>query len=60
MSDHRNGMKKQGKDQTPLHGQQKFNDDKGLQKQPGQELGKDQQGGPLKEQTNENRPSERD
>lgn len=58
MSEHHNGYKKQGKAQTTLQGQQKFNDDTRIQKQPGQDLKVDQAGGPLKEQTNENKPSE--
>lgn len=40
MSDHRNGMRKQGKDQTPLHGQQKFNDDKEDQNRTSLDLSK--------------------
>ena len=58
MPDHRNGFKKQGKGQTTLQGQQKFNDDTRIQKQPGQDLDGDQAGGPLKEQTNQNKPPE--
>ena len=60
MSDHRNGMKKQGKAQTPLFDQQKLNDDKRAHKQPGQELGTDKTGGTIKEQANKNLPSDQD
>jgi hypothetical protein len=50
MSDHRNGMKKQGRDQMPLHGQQKFNDDKQDRKRTSQKPGKTQPDVPTREQ----------
>lgn len=45
---------------TTLQGQKTPSDHKIAQKQAGQDLTKDETGGPLKEQMNENLPSERD
>lgn len=56
MAEHQNGMKNQG--QTTLQGQKNPDEERRRQKQPGQDLNVDEAGGPLPEQTNQNKPSE--
>ena len=58
MTEHENGANNPSKGQTTLQGQKKADEDRRSQKQPGQDLSIDQAGGPLKEQTNQNKPSE--
>lgn len=58
MSEQSNGPKQPEKGQTTLQGQKTPSDHKPEQKQPGQDVKTTETGGQLKEQTNQNRPSE--
>ncbi|MBC7477444.1 MAG: hypothetical protein H7317_05025 [Pseudorhodobacter sp.] len=57
MTDPKND-KDQDKPRTTLQGQLKGDAEKRSQKQSGQDLSVDEAGGPLKEQTNQNKPTE--